>query len=172
MHYCTVGCVKQLSVTRITLMLRRDYEGQNCSIARTLELIGERWTLLILRDVFLGVRRFEDFQAGLGVARNVLSSRLARLVDEGLLEKRAYQERPARYEYRLTLKGIDLWPVMISLVKWGDKYAAPEGPPRVIEHKGCGGHVTDHLTCDRCGQPLTARDVVTRPGPGASVAAA
>jgi DNA-binding HxlR family transcriptional regulator len=162
----------QLNVTRITLMLKRDYEGQNCSIARTLELIGERWTLLILRDVFLGVRRFEDFQAELGVARNVLSSRLTRLVDEGILEKRPYQERPVRFEYRLTEKGIDLWPVLVSLVKWGDKYAAAEGPPRIIEHRGCGGQINDHLTCDRCGQPLTARDVVTRPGPGASAAAA
>jgi DNA-binding HxlR family transcriptional regulator len=172
MHYCTVSCMKQLNVTRITVVLKRDYEGQNCSIARTLELIGERWTMLILRDVFLGVRRFEDFQAELGVARNVLSSRLARLVDEGILEKRRYQERPARYEYRLTEKGIDLWPVLISLVKWGDKHAAASGPPRIIEHRGCGGQVNDHLSCDRCGQPLGARDVTTRPGPGAAAAAA
>lgn len=164
--------MKQLSVTRITLVLKRDYDGQNCSIARTLELIGERWTLLILRDVFLGMRRFEDFQADLGVARNVLSARLGRLVDEGILERRAYQERPLRYEYRLTEKGIDLWPVLISLVKWGDKYEAADGPPRVIEHRDCGGQVTEQLTCDRCGRPLTARDVVTRPGPGAAAAAA
>lgn len=153
-------------------MLRRDYEGQNCSIARTLELIGERWTLLIIRDAFLGVRRFEDFQTSLGVARNVLSARLARLVDEGILERRRYQERPERFEYRLTEKGIGLWPVLVSLVKWGDRYTAADGPPRVIEHRGCGGQVTDHLTCDRCGRPLTARDVVTRPGPGATAAAA
>ncbi len=163
--------MKQLSVTRITLMLRRDYEGQDCSIARALEVIGERWTLLILRDVFLGVRRFEDFQADLGVARNVLSARLGRLVDEGIIEKRRYQEHPTRYEYRLTEKGIDLWPVLISLVKWGDKYAAQDGPPRIIEHRDCGGQVNDHLNCDRCGQPLTARDVVTRPGPGVAAAA-
>jgi DNA-binding HxlR family transcriptional regulator len=152
-------------------MLKRDYEGQNCSIARALELIGERWSLLIIRDAFLGVRRFEDFQSDLGVARNVLSSRLARLVDEGIFEKRQYQERPARYEYRLTEKGIALWPVMISLVKWGDKYVAPSGPPRVIEHRDCGGQVNEHLMCDRCGKPLGARDVVTRPGPGVAAAA-
>lgn len=163
--------MKQLNVTRITDVLKREYEGQNCSIARTLELIGERWTVLILRDAFLGIRRFEDFQADLGVARNVLSSRLSRLVDEGLLEKRRYQERPERFEYRLTEKGIGLWPVLVSLVKWGDKYAAPSGPPRVIEHRDCGGQVNDHLTCDRCGRPLTARDVITRPGPGAAAAA-
>ena len=170
-HYCTVGCVKQPSVTRITDVLKRDYDGQNCSIARTLELIGERWTLLIIRDAFLGVRRFEDFQSELGIARNVLSARLGRLVDEGILEKRPYHERPARYEYRLTDKGIGLWPVLISLVKWGDKYAAPGGPPRIIEHRNCGGQVNDHLTCDRCGKPLGARDVVARPGPGLSAAA-
>ena len=153
-------------------MLKRDYEGQNCSIARTLELIGERWTVLIIRDAFLGIRRFEDFQSDLGVARNVLTTRLARLVEEGLLEKRRYQERPARYEYRLTEKGIALWPVLVSLVKWGDKYASPAGPPRVIVHRDCGGEVNEHLSCDRCGEPLTARDVETRPGPGAEAAAA
>jgi DNA-binding HxlR family transcriptional regulator len=153
-------------------VLKRDYEGQNCSIARTLELIGERWTLLIIRDAFLGVRRFEDFQADLGVARNVLSARLGRLVDEGILERRRYQERPERYEYRLTEKGIGLWPVMISLVKWGDKYTAQDGPPRLILHRDCGGQVDEHLMCDRCRAPLTARDVFTRPGPGATAEAA
>jgi DNA-binding HxlR family transcriptional regulator len=163
--------MKQLNVITITQVLKRDYDGQNCSIARALELIGERWSLLIIRDAFLGVRRFEDFQADLGVARNVLSSRLARLVDEGILEKRPYQQRPARHEYRLTEKGIGLWPVLISLVKWGDAYLAPEGPPRIIQHRDCGGQVNDHLTCDRCGKPLGARDVITRPGPGMAAAA-
>ncbi|HEX6458905.1 MAG TPA: helix-turn-helix domain-containing protein [Thermoleophilaceae bacterium] len=153
-------------------MLKRDYEGQNCSIARTLELIGERWSVLIIRDAFLGIRRFEDFQADLGVARNVLSTRLARLVEEGILEKHRYQDRPARYEYRLTEKGIALWPVLVSLVKWGDKYVAPAGPPRLIVHRECGGEVNEHLSCDRCGAPLTARDVTTRPGPGAEATAA
>ena len=172
MHYCTVSCFKQPNVTRITEVLKRDYEGQNCSIARALELIGERWSVLIIRDAFLGIRRFEDFQNDLGVARNVLSTRLARLVDEGILEKRRYQERPARYEYRLTEKGIGLWPVLISLVKWGDKYAAPAGPPRLIVHRGCGGEVNDHLSCERCGKPLEARDVEARPGPGAEATAA
>jgi len=166
-----MSCVKQPNVTRITFVLKRDYEGQNCSIARTLELIGERWTLLIVRDAFLGIRRFEDFQADLGIARNVLSARLARLVDEDILTKRRYQERPARYEYRLTEKGIGLWPVLMTLVKWGDKYAAPHGVPRIIEHRDCGGQVNDHLMCDRCGKPLSARDVVARPGPGLSAAA-
>jgi DNA-binding HxlR family transcriptional regulator len=147
-------------------MLNRDYAGQNCSIAGTLELIGERWTLLILRDAFHRVRRFEDFQRRLGIARNVLSNRLQTLVDAGILERRLYQEHPARYEYRLTEKGIDLWPVLMALVHWGDKYVAENGPPVIIEHKNCGGLVNDHLTCERCGQALTARDAVPREGPG------
>jgi DNA-binding HxlR family transcriptional regulator len=152
-------------------MLNRDYSGQNCSIAGTLELIGERWTLLILRDAFHRVRRFEDFQRRLGIARNVLSNRLQTLVDAGILERRLYQEHPARYEYRLTEKGIDLWPVLMALVRWGDKYLAENGPPVIIEHKNCGGLVDDHLMCERCGARLTARDAVPRVGPGRLAAA-
>jgi DNA-binding HxlR family transcriptional regulator len=147
-------------------MLNRDYAGQNCSIAGTLELIGERWTLLILRDAFHRVRRFEDFQRRLGIARNVLSNRLQTLVDAGILERRLYQEHPARYEYRLTEKGIDLWPVLMALVHWGDKYLAEGGPPVLIEHRNCGGLVDEHLMCERCGAPLTARDTAPREGPG------
>ena len=103
-------------------MLRNTYEGQACEIARSLELIGERWTLLIVRDIFRGQRRFDEIQKSLGVARNVLANRLDRLVEEGILEKRQYQERPPRSEYFLTEKGIDLWPVLVSLIKWGDKH--------------------------------------------------
>jgi DNA-binding HxlR family transcriptional regulator len=148
-------------------MLPSDYEGQNCSIARALELVGERWTLLLIRDAFLGVRRFEDFHRSLGVSRNVLSQRLQGLCEEGILEKRLYQEGPERYEYRLTEKGIGLWPVTVALLKWGDRHYAEHGPPRVIEHKGCGGEISERLTCQRCGTELTAYDVVARPGPGA-----
>jgi DNA-binding HxlR family transcriptional regulator len=153
-------------------MLNREYEGQNCSIAGTLELVGERWTLLILRDAFLRVRRFEDFQRSLGIARNVLSARLQLLCDEGILERRAYQERPVRYEYRLTEKGIDLWPILMTIMKWGDRHMADDGPPMLIEHKGCGGLLDDHLICDRCGQALGARDCAAREGPGQQTAAA
>jgi len=150
-------------------MLPRTYDDQNCSVARALEVLGDRWTLLVIRDAFLGVRRFDDFQRNLGVARNVLSDRLQRLVDEGLLERQRYQERPERFEYRLTEKGVELWPTIITLMKWGDRYyAPPEGAPRTVRHRGCGGEVTGHLTCDRCGAELTARDVVSEPGPGAS----
>ena len=150
-------------------MLPRTYDEQNCSVARALEVLGDRWTLLIVRDAFLGVRRFDDFQRNLGVARNVLSDRLQRLVDEGLLERRRYQERPERFEYRLTEKGMDLWPAIITLMKWGDRYYEPPGGrPRIVRHRECGGEVTAQLTCDRCGASLTAREAFSEPGPGAS----
>ena len=151
-------------------MLHRTYDDQNCSIARSLELIGERWTLLIVRDAFLGVRRFDDFQESLGLSRGVLTDRLNRLVEAGILERRMYQEHPPRYEYGLTEKGLDLWPVTISLLKWGDRYHAEDGPPRLIVHRECGGEVTEHLTCAKCGAELDARDVEARPGPGAVAA--
>jgi DNA-binding HxlR family transcriptional regulator len=148
-------------------MLGREYEGQVCSAARTLELVGERWTLLILRDAFLGIRRFGEFQQSLGVARNVLAARLDRLVDEGVLERRRYQERPERFEYRLTEKGIALWPVLMALTQWGDAYTAGEqGPPMLFTHRDCGGKLDDHLSCEACGARLTPRDIEVRPGPG------
>jgi DNA-binding HxlR family transcriptional regulator len=148
-------------------MLGSGYGNQNCSIARTLELVGERWTFLVLRDVFLGVHRFEALQRDLGIARNVLSARLERLVAEDILTKVPYSERPPRYEYRLTDKGIDLWPVVVELLRWGDRHAAPEGPPVLIRHRGCGGELGERRMCTRCGEPLGARDVRTEPGPGA-----
>jgi DNA-binding HxlR family transcriptional regulator len=143
-------------------MLGRAYDNQVCSIAGTLAVIGERWTLLIVRDAFLGIRRFDDFQRDLGIARNVLQSRLERLVDEGVLERRQYQERPSRHEYRLTEKGIDLWPVLVSLMSWGDRHVYPDGPPVVIEHRDCGGTVDDRRICTKCGAPLEARHVRAR----------
>jgi DNA-binding HxlR family transcriptional regulator len=149
-------------------MLGSDYRGQNCSIARSLELVGERWTILVLRDVFLGRRRFDELQRSLGVARNVLAARLERLVDEGILERVPYQERPLRYEYRLTEKGVDLWPVIVELLQWGDRYAAPEaGPPIVLRHRGCGGELGEGRVCSRCGESLKASDTRAEPGPGA-----
>ncbi|HEX6388992.1 MAG TPA: helix-turn-helix domain-containing protein, partial [Solirubrobacteraceae bacterium] len=139
-------------------MLRNDYDNQVCSLARALEVVGERWTLLIVRDVFLGLRRFDELQADLGIARNVLQTRLERLVEHGVLEKVPYQERPPRHEYRLTEKGIDLWPTIVSLLQWGDRYApAPQGPPVLITHKECGGELDAHRICARCGERVEAR---------------
>jgi DNA-binding HxlR family transcriptional regulator len=148
-------------------MLRNDYANQTCSVAATLEVVGERWSLLIVRDIFLGVRRFDAIQADLGVARNVLQTRLERLAGEGILEKRRYQDRPRRYEYFLTDKGLDLWPTIVALLQWGNKYAAPEGPPVLLAHRDCGGEVDEHRICSACGTPLSAEDVEARVGPGA-----
>ncbi len=154
---------------KITDVLRRDYPGQACSVAKSLEVIGERWSLLIVRDVMNGNRRFSSMQASLGVARNVLSSRLQRLIDEDILERRAYQESPPRYEYFLTEKGLDLWPTLIALMNWGDRHSAgPEGPPVLVVHKDCGGPVSDRGICEDCGETLTARDARALPGPGAA----
>src|SRR3954462_9531098 len=153
-------------------MLGRTYEGQNCSIAKSLELVGERWTMLIVREILLGNRRFDTLAARLDIARNVLTARLTRLVEEGVLTRVRYQERPERFEYRLTEKGIDLWPVIVALLQFGDAYYAPEGPPVVLRHKDCGGQVDGHRTCARCGELLTARDVRGEPGPGARPVAA
>jgi DNA-binding HxlR family transcriptional regulator len=150
-------------------MLGNDYKQQVCSIAGALEVVGERWSLLIVRDVFLGLRRFDQMQANLGIARNVLQSRLTRLVDQGVLERRLYQERPERHEYRLTEKGLDLWPTVVALMQWGDRYSAPEaGPPVLLEHRGCGGRVDEHRMCEKCGARLTVREARALPGPGAS----
>jgi DNA-binding HxlR family transcriptional regulator len=115
-------------------VLKRDYDGQNCSIARALEVVGERWTLLIIRDAFLGRRRFDEFQESLGISRNVLAERLGRLVDEGILERVRYQERPARFEYRLTTKGRDLHLALTGLRQWGDEYLS-EKPPTLLRSK-------------------------------------
>lgn len=150
-------------------MLHRDYPALDCSVAKALEVIGERWSLLIVRSVMHGNRRFGEMQGSLGIARNVLSARLQRLVDEEILERRAYQESPPRYEYFLTQKGLDLWPALIALLNWGDRYSpSPEGPRRLIVHKECGGTVSERGICESCGKLLTARDAKQVPGPGAA----
>lgn len=147
-------------------MLPREYDTQVCSIARSLEVVGERWSLLVVRSVLLGCHRFDDLQGVLGVTRSVLSARLKRLEAEGVLERRPYQERPVRHEYHLTQKGLGLWPVLVHLTRWGDEhYPEPEGPPRILEHRDCGGRPDDHLVCDRCGRPLVAGDVRARRNP-------
>ena len=149
-------------------MLKRDYEGQNCSVARTLEVVGERWTLLIVRDAFLGLRRFEQFQESLGIARNVLTDRLRRLVDKGILERVRYSERPERFEYQLTPKGRDLQIALAGLRQWGDKYLS-EKPPRVLRRKSDRKPVVAALVPK--GTPVLRPDEVeTVAGPGRATA--
>jgi DNA-binding HxlR family transcriptional regulator len=144
-----------------------DLADEPCSILRPLALLGDRWTLVVLRQAFAGVRRFEDFQTSLGVSRAVLAERLSRLVEADVLERRAYRDtHRTRHEYRLTPKGLDLYPVLMALRAWGDKYLAPDGEFIVYRHRGCGGRTQVHLVCDECGADVTAPDVEPTPGPG------
>ena len=149
-------------------MRKVSFAERNCSIAQTLELIGEWWTLLILRDSFLGVRRFDDFVERLGISRNVLTNRLDTLVGAGILERRTYDERRGRYDYVLTERGLALWPVLTALRQWGDEWLLGDGnEPLVLRHVGCG-HVTHvEATCSECGERLEARTVRPEAGPGA-----
>ena len=145
-------------------MLKRDYEGQNCSIARALEVVGERWTLLIVRDAVLGRRRFDEFQQSLGISRNVLTERLGRLVEEGILRRVLYQEHPERYEYRLTQKGRDLHLALTGLRQWGDKYMS-EKPPTLLRSKTDGRPVIAALI-PKGRAHLRVEEVELVPGPG------
>jgi DNA-binding HxlR family transcriptional regulator len=147
-------------------MERKSFSDMHCSVAQCLEVVGEWWSLLIVRDAFLGVTRFDDFQERLGISRNVLNHRLAGLVDAGVLVKARYSEHPPRHDYRLTDKGRDLWPVLATMRQWGDKYAAPDGPPLELIHEHCG-HVSDaRVICSTCGDPIGPGDVRAVPGPG------
>jgi DNA-binding HxlR family transcriptional regulator len=123
------------------------------------DLLGDWWTPLVLRDAMYGIRRFDDFERSLGLSRNVLSQRLGRLVDEGLLAKVAYQDRPVRYEYRLTDKGRDFFGVVAALMAWGDRWLAPDGPPITLRHTSCGHTTSALVTCAACGEPLALCDV-------------
>jgi DNA-binding HxlR family transcriptional regulator len=142
------------------------YAEKNCSIAQPLAFLGERWTLLILRDLFLGRRRFDEFQASLGVATNVLSARLTTLNEEGIVERRRYSEHPERFEYVLTEKGRDLQPLLLALIAWGDRYTAENGAPLEIVHDEHAFHMVP--TCSVCGAPIDTHNVHIRPGPGAN----
>ena len=140
-----------------------------CSVGRAMDILGERWTLLIMREAFYGVRRFSDIQRNLGIARNILSTRLQNLVRAGILERRLYQEEPERYEYRLTQSGRDLYPAVIAIMKWGDEYLSNEaGPPVVLRHS-CGELIDPVLVCDHCREPLHPHAVTPEPGPGAQI---
>jgi DNA-binding HxlR family transcriptional regulator len=145
------------------------YDSDTCSIARTLALVGDRWTLLVLRDVANGVGRFDDLAGHLGIARNVLSSRLARLAQAGLVERTAYREPGARerHEYRLSGAGRELIPILLAFMAWGDRnLAGPEGPPAVVRHAGCGAPIKVALTCED-GHELGDRPRLhVEPGPG------
>jgi DNA-binding HxlR family transcriptional regulator len=135
----------------------------NCSVARTLAVIGERWTMLILREAFMGRRRFDDFQRNIGIARNILATRLRALVKDGILERSRADDEHARVEYRLTKKGMDLYPVMVAMLKWGDSWLWPagdNGPPLQLVHRGCGAKAMPALVCPHCGDPVGARDMV------------
>ena len=153
-------------------MLGRDYHDQNCSVARALEPLGERWTMLIVRDAFLGVRRFDGFARKLGLAPNILSKRLATLVDVGVLARQAYQERPLRYEYTLTERGLELFPVIVALMAWGDRHFAPDGPPVRLRHRDCGGDLDAGTRCATCHESVGPHDAEWWWGPGSTRPAA
>jgi DNA-binding HxlR family transcriptional regulator len=133
---------------------------QDCSVARALSVVGDRWTLLVLREAFFRTRRFEDFQARTGAPRPVLAERLRSLVEDGVLERRQYSERPDRFEYRLTEKGVDLYPVLVALLRWGDRWMAGDAAlPITLRHRSCGHIVQPELRCPACDKPITARDM-------------
>lgn len=145
---------------------RKSFAGMDCSVAQCLEVIGEWWSMLIVRDAFMGVTRFEEFQRRLGISRNILQQRLSKLVDAGVLERVPYSEHPPRDDYRLTGKGRDLWPVLTAMRQWGDTYAAPDGPPVQIVHKGCDTVAEPELVCGACGERVGPRDYRAVAGPG------
>jgi DNA-binding HxlR family transcriptional regulator len=147
------------------------FAKQHCSLARPMAVLGERWTILVLRELFLGYRRFDRMQRRLGIASNVLADRLATLVDQGIAERRLYSERPERYEYALTQKGLDLQPVLLELMRWSDRHMPVKGGPiHELTHTECG-HVFEPVqTCSACGGEVNARNVTRRLGPGATAA--
>jgi DNA-binding HxlR family transcriptional regulator len=147
-----------------------DWTVDGCTIGRAMAVLGEKWTVVVCREVFTGVRRFDDMRARTGIPRQVLANRLARLVEQGILRRVPYREPGARerHEYRLTDKGLDLWPVLVALREWGDRYLAdPGGPPLRTVHRGCEAEVHAELHCAAGHRLAGRRDVVPRPGPGA-----
>ncbi|MCZ0911061.1 helix-turn-helix domain-containing protein [Gordonia amicalis] len=147
-------------------MRRASFTDMNCSVAQSLEIVGEWWTLLIVRDALFGVTRFDEFSTRLGIARNVLTQRLDTLVDHGVMTKEPYQDNPVRYDYRLTDKGRDLWTVITALRQWGDKWATDGGPPVESTHS-CGSTMTVEPRCSACGERVELADLRVHPGPGA-----
>ena len=140
------------------------------SVARSLAVVGDRWSFLILREAFFGVGRFGDLARNLGIARNILSVRLAALVETGVLERHRYHSDPDWYEYRLTAMGRDLYPIVVTLMRWGDRYlAGPEGPPLVLRHERCGHDAAPTLVCSHCAEEIRPEDIAPEPGPGAGL---
>jgi DNA-binding HxlR family transcriptional regulator len=146
--------------------LMSDPPAADCSIQRTLDVIGDRWTLLILRDIFRGVRRFSRIQDDLGIARNLLTDRLGRLVEAGVVERVPYQDRPVRHEYRLTEKGRDLSPALVALMRWGDAWYTDGEPPTELVHDACGTRLELQPWCTTCNVAVAATRIASRPGPG------
>jgi DNA-binding HxlR family transcriptional regulator len=148
-------------------MERTSFANMRCSLARGLELIGDWWSPLIIRDLFLGVTRFDELVEDLGISRNLLTRRLNALIDNGIVVRRAYQERPARYEYVLTEAGRDLVPAILALTAWGDRWAQPkEGSPILFVHETCGHQFRPQVACAVCGEEISAGTVTALPGPG------
>ena len=150
-------------------MKRTSFRDWPCSIARTADLLGDWWTPLVLREMFFGATRFDDIQRALSIGRNILAERLRRLVDEGIVERRVYQERPTRHEYLLTEKGRDFFPVLVAIVRWGDRWLhGKNGPPLRLRHRSCGKLTRGELVCSHCREPLEHADVTAElPGGGA-----
>ena len=149
-------------------MQRTDFSEMACSIARSLAVAGEPWSPLVLRDVWVGIRRFDDLQRDLGISRKVLAERLRHLVEAGMLERRPYSERPARHEYVLTPKGFEFVDVLMAMAAWGDRWTAGDaGPPALRRHRACGQITQVELHCAACGEILTSADVDVEAGPGA-----
>jgi len=152
---------------------RTQFGDRACSIARTLDLIGEPWTPLILRDVMVGIRRFDQIQTELGISRKVLTERLKWLVECGVLERSEYSARPRRYEYVLTERGVDLCDVLIAMARFGDRWLdGGAGPPVLYRHRPCGNVAPAGPRCEHCDQPVHADSIDVLPGPGAAPAAA
>ncbi|UOY02065.1 winged helix-turn-helix transcriptional regulator [Blastococcus sp. PRF04-17] len=152
-------------------MRQTSFAAMQCSLARSLEVVGDWWTPLILRDLYLGLDRFDQLVDDLGISRNLLADRLETLTAGGVVAKEAYQERPARYRYVLTDAGRELVPVLLALTAWGDRWATPDGgPPLLLRHTGCGARTTPTVCCSECRAPLAADEVAVAAGPGGRTA--
>ena len=148
------------------MLVYPEFDPSACSVVRTLDVLGDTWSILVLRDIFLGAHRYDQIQQHLGIARNILAARLKRLVEHGLLEKRQYEAHPPRFEYHLTRKGLDLQPVLVGLMQWGDRYVADaRGGPVVLNHRACGHPVQAVTMCEACGERVSPRQTTARPRP-------